>query len=262
MVGWPSNAWTGEGWPDLLVWLSPHLFGMEVKQGKAHATPRQLARLVWLRKHRVHAWIVRSPQEALTIIHLALEGLSEMTFNDDLLSELDAALNGGPVAAVEAVPEELPEFNFEPSASPYTEEHHKAVETVTRGRKPTVTEAVQGMTIQEEADADQIAADNVPTAVPDAALDVVEAVVEATVDLEASNDALTAILERMVMALEASVLEMVKLNANVALLRGDVEAVAAVEAEPVQTAASPAPRRTKSGRVKLEAVPATEEISL
>ena len=121
VIGWPSNAWTGEGWPDLLVWLSPHLFGLEVKQGRAHATPRQLARLLYLRKHGVHAWIVRTPQEAITVIQGALNGT--MTFNDNLLAELDAALMGGPVEAAPAEPEapveveELPVFDASPNGA-------------------------------------------------------------------------------------------------------------------------------------------------
>jgi hypothetical protein len=100
------------------VWLEPHLFGLEVKQGKARATERQLARLVSLRKHHVNAWIVRSPEEATTIIQLTLEGLT-MAFNDDLLAELDAALAGRPATAeapVEA-PAALPDFD-EPVANP------------------------------------------------------------------------------------------------------------------------------------------------
>lgn len=119
MIGFPSNAWTGEGWPDLLVWIEPNLFGLEVKQGKAHATERQLSRLVSLRKHHVHAWIVRTPQEATSIIQLTLEGLL-MTFNDDLLADLDAALMGGvPAPTPDPTPtvEELPWDNI-PEAKP------------------------------------------------------------------------------------------------------------------------------------------------
>jgi hypothetical protein len=240
VVGWPSNAWTGEGWPDFLVWLPPYLFGMEVKQPKAHATQRQLARLIWLRKHRVHAWIVRSPAEAVTIIRLALEGLSEMTFNDDLLADLDAALNGGPVEAPAAVaePEALPEFNFEPLASPYTEEHQHAVEVVTGKILPPLTDNAN---LDEQ----------------------VESLVEATEVMAAETMALEQYLARMTDAMEAVVLELAKLNANVSLLRGDVESVVAVEADPPQTVAAPTPRTRRRKAPEAEAAPnGTEEISL
>jgi hypothetical protein len=135
VLGFPSNAWTGEGWPDLIVWLSPHLFGLEVKQGKAHATPRQLSRLMWLRKHNVHAWIVRSPQDAITVIQGALTGT--MTFNADLLAELDAALMGAP-APVETpiVEEDLPVFSdlvAEAQAQLQTPEHQHAVDVAING---------------------------------------------------------------------------------------------------------------------------------
>ena len=82
---------------------------MEVKQGRAHATERQLGRLVALRKHHVHAWIVRSPEEAVSIIQLTLEGLI-VAFDDNLLAELEAALNGGPVLSIATDPPLTPEM--------------------------------------------------------------------------------------------------------------------------------------------------------
>lgn len=206
--------------------MAPHLFGLEVKQGNGRATMRQLSRLVRLRHHKIHAWIVRSPDEAVHIINATLEGYVT-AFNDDLLAELDAALAGRPATGeVEAPvePEAVPEFNFEPLSSPYTEEHHKAVETV--------------MGMQEQATADQNEFDLANgTAV----------LAEAAETIAEENTA----LERIADGLEALVLEIRMLNTNITSLE---ERISAPEKEIAQTAAAPAPRRatrTKRGDYKL-----------
>jgi hypothetical protein len=188
------------------VWLEPHLFGLEVKQGKAHATERQLARLVSLRKHHVNAWIVRSPEEATTIIQLTLEGLT-MAFNDDLLAELDAALAGRPAtreaeAPVEA-PAELPDFG-----EPVIEGEDSVYGGDANGTAPTAQDLV--------------------------ALPGLSEIQAATQNLSEETDA----LERVANALEALVLEIRMLNVHVAALAAET----IIETEPVQTAAAPAPR--------------------
>jgi hypothetical protein len=190
------------------VWLEPHLFGLEVKQGKARATERQLARLVSLRKHHVNAWIVRSPEEATTIIQLTLEGLT-MAFNDDLLAELDAALAGRPATAEApvAAPAELPSFD-EP-ANPQ--------DTLDAAREALVAEE-----IISEVEAVEVVQNGIA---------VLE---EAAEVLAEDNDA----LERVANALEALVLEIRMLNVHVAALAAET----VIESDPVQTAAAPTPR--------------------
>lgn len=199
------------------MWLTPHLFGLEVKQGKAHATTRQLSRLVWLRKHRVSAWIVRSPQEALMIIDKTLEGV-DMAFNDDLLAELDAALMGGPAPTPEldatVQPEaELPVFDAD------DDQTHDEIEALTNGTAmlPTVADMSR----------------------------VTEAMGEET-------DA----MERQANALEAIALELSRLNGNLAVLVENLGwRHEPPQPEPVQTAAAPTPRRRRAAAPEPDLAP-------
>jgi len=247
VVGWPANAWTGEGWPDLLVWLSPNLFGFEVKQGKGRATERQLSRLIYLRKHHVWAYIVRSPHDALTVMKGVIEGT--MTFNEDLLAELDAALLGGPVEApaataspTEPVPLELEPLPFDDvdlvaqaQAQLKTPEHQHAVDVVMNGV------AEPQPSIQEEADAAYEAQLKQEQTVEREVIEAVEVIGNAVGNLA---------LNRLADAAEAIVLEL-------QMLRKALQPI--VEAEPVMTSSAPAPRRRlRGGKNALEPEPATE----
>lgn len=93
VLQWPSNMWTGPGWPDLLYSEWPLLVGFEVKYGRrSKPTPQQRSRHVELRNHHVPVYVVYGPDDAVGTIHTLKERLP-MAFDPDLLAELDAALS-------------------------------------------------------------------------------------------------------------------------------------------------------------------------
>lgn len=95
VLGWPSNMWTGPGWPDLLFSEWPLLVGFEVKQGRrSKPTALQASRHVELRTHHVPVYVVYIPHDAVHIITRLKEKLP-MAFDPSLLAELEAALSEG-----------------------------------------------------------------------------------------------------------------------------------------------------------------------
>src|SRR5262245_54892287 len=99
VIGWPANAWTGGGWPDLLFWQFPVLIGLEVKQGRrSKPTPLQLARHALLRTHSIPVCTTRTPEGAVAFVSY-WRRYNTMAFDPSLLAELEAALGNGPAPA-------------------------------------------------------------------------------------------------------------------------------------------------------------------
>lgn len=99
VIGWPANAWTGGGWPDLLFWQFPVLIGLEVKQGRrSKPTPLQLARHALLRTHSIPVCTTHTPEGAVAFVSYWRRYIT-MAFDPSLLAELEAALGNGPAPA-------------------------------------------------------------------------------------------------------------------------------------------------------------------
>ena len=135
VIGWPANAWTGAGWPDLLFWQFPALIGLEVKQGRrSKPTPLQAARHTLLRNHSIPVCITHTPEGAVAFVKYWKEYIT-MAFDPDLLAELNAALGVEPEPApvaepapvraksgqVQLTPEERAAFAPEPEPEPVVE---------------------------------------------------------------------------------------------------------------------------------------------
>jgi hypothetical protein len=96
VLQWPSNMWTGPGWPDLLFSEWPLLVGVAVKYGRrSKPTSIQRSRHVELRNHHVPVYVVYGTDDAVHTIHTLKEKLP-MAFDPALLAELEAALNDAP----------------------------------------------------------------------------------------------------------------------------------------------------------------------
>ena len=156
--GRPASAASGPGHPDLGGVVRSRPIALEIKKAKGKPTPLQAQRIRDLRDCGAYAWVVRTVPEALEAVYWTAKGFTRPMSNEPLdlsswLSTEPARVEAAPFApaAVEAPAAPEPEaaehaFNFAPLSSPYTEEHHRAVQSALgHTHEPT---------IQEEADRD------------------------------------------------------------------------------------------------------------
>ena len=139
--GMPASAFTGPGRADLFGVAYGRAFNYEVKTATGRTTPVQEIVLRECRQAGSFAWVVRSPEQALRGLawlkdHGERTPMPDEPLDiDDWFKALDEPINvvqAEPTPAVEVPsPSRIPQFNFEPLSSPFTEEHHHAVEVVT-----------------------------------------------------------------------------------------------------------------------------------
>lgn len=99
VFGRPASAATGPGHPDLFGVVQGSFMGLEIKTRTGKPTPLQIQRLQELRECGAHAWVVRSPEQALRAIRWILEG-GRAPMTDEPI-DLNAWLNEAPLSAVE-----------------------------------------------------------------------------------------------------------------------------------------------------------------
>jgi hypothetical protein len=219
VLQFPSNAWTGAGWPDLLV-LCPASCFLEVKQGRERPTRLQRVRHQTLAAHRVPVYVVHTPLEAVTAVYRVLKG-ARMAYDSDLLADLDAALGAqapSPEPAAEPASELqiLPEFE-----ETVTIGDAEVILPVNGAAEPELTRpSVEDILAARDAQAE---AEDAP---------------------QAHEEDAASIVDNLVDTLETMIVELRLLSAQLALLR---EAFTAdrKDAEPVMTAEAPAPRRRR-----------------
>lgn len=210
VLQFPSTAWTGGGWPDLMVYVFPLLFGLEVKQGRNKPTARQRARLEYLAERGVRTAVVHTPAEAFATIEGAL-----MNYDPNILAGLEDAL--APRPAPKPEPSSL-QAQAEADQNTFDLASGTATRTDAEDlRRPTVADIV---------------------AVARAGRDDADYHVES---------AMTELLERLCREVQALGSEMSMLRQAIATLyAADLNGLG--EGEPIQTVDAPAPRRRRSGR--------------
>lgn len=143
--GMPASAFTGPGRADLFGVAYGRPFNYEIKTATGRTTPIQEIVLRECRQAGSFAWVVRSPEQALRGLAWLRDHGERTPMPDepldieDWFKGLDEPTNVVQTdaprldeQAPEPEPESVePQFNFEPLSSPYTEEHHHAVEVVT-----------------------------------------------------------------------------------------------------------------------------------
>lgn len=100
VYGQPADAYTGAGRTDLYVLFRGRYVGLEIKTESGKATVQQLLSITDIRKAGCHAWIVRSPQQAVAAVWAAQRGVpvaGDFDFGD-LFKEPDES-KPGPVGS-------------------------------------------------------------------------------------------------------------------------------------------------------------------
>lgn len=233
VLGWPSNQWTGAGWPDLLFSEWPLLVGFEVKQGRrSKPTPLQLSRHVELRTHHIPVAVTYSPEHAVDIIKTLKERLP-MAFDPSLLAELEAALN-------EAPPENTPDVPF-PDPNPAIPEETWANDLQAQATADqNAADLANGTaTVIETLEAPEFIVLDADAPAPDIE-DLIAATQANTEIMAAETDALSNVAQTYVEALRSLQVSVDALTAAIGDLIRNIDADVAVVP---QTAEAPAPRR-------------------